>query len=71
MICPYSQFQQMWDFVLSKYETIFLNDRATIEWVNKYTMVLKISGENPNLKPGLFIAHTDVVPADNQWETVC
>ena len=30
-------------------------------------MILAIRGENRQLKPGLFLAHVDVVPADNQW----
>ena len=42
---------------------------ATKEIVNKYTLFYTIKGKNPNLKPGCFLAHQDVVPADdNGWE---
>lgn len=40
--------------------------------VNNYSLVFKLPGSNPGLKPALFMGHTDVVPVDiitrRDWE---
>lgn len=42
---------------------------ATKELVNKYTLFYTVKGKNPDLKPGCFLAHQDVVPASPEgWE---
>jgi len=63
----YEEFENMWAYILEAYKIIFEHESVTLEWVNKFTLILKISGEDKGLKPGLFLAHVDVVPVDNQW----
>ena len=52
-----------------EYGIIFDHPKATLEWVNQYTLILKIEGTDKSLKPGLFIAHSDVVPVADNWDT--
>ena len=52
-----------------EYGIILDHPKATLEWVNQYTLILKIEGTDKSLKPGLFIAHSDVVPVADNWDT--
>ncbi len=66
--CDGSVFYKYHDFLEKTYPTF--HKVATKELVNKYTLFYTIKGKNPNLKPGCFLAHQDVVPAGNEeeWE---
>ncbi len=52
----------------------FPNAEANLEKkvINQYSLLYKWTGKNPGLKPIIFLAHLDVVPAEsgteNQWE---
>jgi len=49
---------------------IFDNEKFRLRWVNEHTLILSTKGADASLKPGLFIAHMDVVPANaEEWNS--
>jgi carboxypeptidase PM20D1 len=61
-----ASFHKMIRFIKSRYPLSDSLLEQTI--INKYSVLYKWKGKNENLKPVLFLAHTDVVPADTNWE---
>ena len=51
----YNEFEQMWSYLKQEFKIIFENEKIEKEWVNQYTLILKIKGIDRKLKPGLFI----------------
>ena len=58
----YAQFEQFWEFMMSNFPAVF--DQAETTFINKHTLLVKLAGSDKSLKPGLFLAHSDVVPTD-------
>lgn len=64
----YAQFDQFWDFMKTNFPQVF--EKAETMFINKHTVLVKLKGTDKNLKPGLFLAHSDVVPTDPaQWNS--
>ncbi len=60
-------FLQFHEYLEKSFPLIFARAEKTI--INKYSLILKIKGKNPDLMPGCFLAHQDVVPAAKEgWE---
>ncbi|MCO5231468.1 MAG: M20/M25/M40 family metallo-hydrolase [Chitinophagales bacterium] len=59
-LIDYNTFLEFHKYLQSTFPIIFEN--LTLETVNKYSILLKWSGSNPQLKPGILMAHQDVVP---------
>ena len=57
---PYKEF---WDFTFAAYPEIFGNEKFEVRIIDEFTVLLRTHGLERSLKPGLFIAHVDVVPA--------
>lgn len=49
-----------------------VHQQANKTIINDYSLIFHLKGQNPALKPALFLAHMDVVPVDantlNQWQ---
>ena len=58
------EFEKFYQFLKSSYPLVFQN--CTQISFNSHAFLLKWEGLNPNLKPNLFMAHQDVVPAKHQ-----
>ncbi|CAF2526494.1 unnamed protein product [Rotaria sp. Silwood2] len=60
------------DFIKRHYEDLILKYSKFVQLhdIAKYSLLYSIQGKNPNLKPFLFSAHMDVVPAGNvtRWK---
>ena len=41
---PKKEFEKFWIFMKQEYGIIFDHPQATLEWVNKYTLILKLEG---------------------------
>ena len=52
----YGEFRAFWSFIRTQYPAIF-GERTETTWISEYTLLVKISGTNDQLKPGLFLAH--------------
>ncbi len=62
-----SAFVRFHDWLKNSYP--LLHERAEITNINRYSLIYYIKGSDPSLKPAAFLAHQDVVPADDEgWE---
>ena len=62
-----SVFLKYHEYMKTTFPEIF--SRANVTIVNDYALVIKVPGSNPDLMPGCFLAHQDVVPAPKEgWE---
>ncbi len=60
-------FLRFHEYLEKNFPLIFARAEKTV--VNGYSLILKISGKDPDLMPGCFLAHQDVVPAAaDGWE---
>jgi carboxypeptidase PM20D1 len=55
-------FEQHKQFLQDTYPEVF--SQLKVQWVNKYSLLIKWPGSDSSLKPALFLAHTDVVPIE-------
>lgn len=59
----YSQFLNFHEFLKTNYPLTFEN--LDVEVINRYTLMLLWKGKDEQLPPGIFMAHQDVVPVDD------
>lgn len=59
----YESFVDFHRFLLEAFPSVFEN--VSVDTINKYSLLLKWSGSNKDLKPGIFMAHQDVVPVSD------
>nr|XP_022296834.1 N-fatty-acyl-amino acid synthase/hydrolase PM20D1-like [Crassostrea virginica] len=63
------ELQKMVDFVHSAFPTIHSSPLVTHDVVNNYSLLYKVQGSNPELRPYMLCAHLDVVPVNTEsWE---
>lgn len=59
----YSKFAKFHRYLETEFPLVF--ERALVTKVNEYGLLFEFMGENPELKPVLFMAHQDTVPFGN------
>lgn len=59
----YSQFLSFHEFLKTSFPLTF--EKLEVEVVNRYTLLLHWKGKDEQLPPGIFMAHQDVVPVDD------
>lgn len=64
-----AELQKMVDFVQSAFPVIHSSSLVTHDVVNNYSLLYKVQGSNPALRPYMLCAHLDVVPVNSDsWE---
>uniref|UniRef100_K1S2C3 Putative carboxypeptidase PM20D1 n=1 Tax=Magallana gigas TaxID=29159 RepID=K1S2C3_MAGGI len=64
-----AELQKMVDFVRSAFPVIHSSTLVAHDVVNNYSLLYKVQGSNPALRPYMLCAHLDVVPVNRDaWE---
>ena len=62
----YSEFLRLHGYLMDKFPEFHVNRFVKQEVVNKYSLLYTWKGSDPTLKPVMFCAHLDVVPAEGE-----
>ncbi|XP_061195408.1 N-fatty-acyl-amino acid synthase/hydrolase PM20D1-like [Saccostrea echinata] len=63
------ELQKMVDFVHKAFPVVHSSPLVTHDVVNNYSLLYKVQGSNPELRPYMVCAHLDVVPVDEKaWD---
>lgn len=67
-LIDYNEFFRFHEFLKANFPIVF--EKLSCELINTYSILLKWDGSDSSLKPGILMAHQDVVPAAPETENL-